>query len=122
MKILNKEIDFDFFDAKQMEKFEKEAIIVQEKLNNINTKNMKQSEFINKICAVIEECFNNVFGEKTSEKIFEGKKNFRLCMKAFNDLVKAKKEQEEQIENEIEKFKEDIKEMDKEYKILRKNN
>lgn len=121
MQILNKEIDFDFFDAKQMEKFEKEATIVQEKLNNINTKNMKQSEFINQICTIIEECFNNVFGEKTSEKIFKGEKNFRLCMKAFNDLVKAKKEQEEQIENEIEKFKEDIKEMDKEYKILRKN-
>ena len=64
MKILSKEIDFDFFDAKQMEIYEKESEIASKKITEIiaNIKNLKQSEMINKTFDVIENCFNNIFG------------------------------------------------------------
>lgn len=116
MKILNKEIDFDFFDAQQMEKYEKEADIAKNELSKIDLNKMKQSEFINKVCEIIEKCFENVFGEGTSEKLFEGKRNFRLCVKAFSDLVKARKEQVSEIDNEVKDFQKELQEMNGEYK------
>lgn len=116
MKILDKEIEFDFFDAEQMERYEKESEIAQKELNSIDINKMKQSELINKTCETIEKCFDNVFGEGTSKKIFEGKKNFRLCVKAFKDLVKAKKEQVNEIDNEIKDFQKELFEINAEYK------
>ena len=116
MKILDKEIDFDFFDAEQMEKYEKEAEIAQKELNSLDINKMKQSEFINKTCETIEKCFDNVFGEGTSKKIFEDKRNFRLCVKAFKDLVKAKKEQVNEIDNDIKDFQKELQEINAEYK------
>ena len=116
MKILDKKIEFDFFDAEQMERYEKESEIAQKELNSIDINKMKQSEFINKTCETIEKCFDNVFGEGTSKKIFEGKKNFRLCVKAFKDLVKAKKEQVNEIDDEIKDFQKELQEINTEYK------
>ena len=116
MKILDKEIEFDFFDAEQMERYEKESEIAQKELKSIDINKMKQSEFINKTCEIIEKCFDNVFEEGTSKKIFEGKKNFRLCVKAFKDLVKAKKEQANEIDDEIKDFQKELKEINAEYK------
>ena len=116
MKILDKEIDFDFFDAEQMERYEKESEIAQRELNSIDINKMKMSEIINKTCSIIENCFDNVFGEGVSNKIFEGKKNFRLCVKAFKDLVKAKKEQTNTIDDDIKDFQKELQEIDLEYK------
>lgn len=116
MKILDKEIEFDFFDAEQMEKYEKESEIAQRELNSIDINKMKMSEIINKTCSIIENCFDNVFGEGVSNKIFEGKKNFRLCVKAFKDLVKAKKEQTNTIDDDIKDFQKELQEIDLEYK------
>ena len=116
MKILDKEIDFDFFDAEQMERYEKESEIAQKELNSIDINKMKQSELINKTCETIEKCFDNVFGEGTSKKIFEDKRNFRLCVKAFKDLAKAKKEQVNEIGDEIKDFQKELQEINAEYK------
>lgn len=118
MKILNKEIDFDFFDAKQMEIYEKESEIASKKLSEIisNVKNLKQSEMINKTFDVIENCFNNIFGEDISKEIFEGKRNLKLCFKAFKDLVAARKEQEDEINKEAEELNKELKNIGIEYK------
>ena len=118
MKILGKEIEFDFFDAKQMEVYEKESEIAQKEIQTIisNLKQMKQSELINKTCETIEKCFNNVFGEGSSDKIFEGKRNFRLCIKAFKDLLAARKEQENEIDTEVADFEKELKEINSDYK------
>lgn len=118
MKILDKEVEFDFFDAEQMEIYEKESEKAQKNITDMimNVKTMKQSELINKTCNIIEQCFNNVFGEGSAEKIFEGKRNFRLCIKAFKDLLKARKEQENEIDTEIAEFEKELKEIDEEYK------
>ncbi|HJJ11758.1 MAG TPA: AP endonuclease [Clostridiaceae bacterium] len=118
MKILSKEIDFDFFDAKQMEIYEKESEIASKKITEIiaNIKNLKQSEMINKTFDVIENCFNNIFGENISKEIFEGKRNLKLCFQAFKDLVAARKEQENEVNKEAEELNKELKSIGVEYK------
>lgn len=116
MKILDKEIDFDFFDAEQMERYEKESEIAQKELNSIDVNKMKMSELINKTCTTIEKCFDNIFGEGSSKEIFKGKRNFKLCLRAFKDLVKARKEQEDELDVEMADFEKELKEIGVEYK------
>ena len=115
MKILNTEVEFDFYDAEQAEKFEKYADIATQELNNINANKMKQSVFIKTVCEIVEKCFNNIFGEDISVKIFNNKKDFHLCIKAFKDLVKARLEQENMVAKEIEDLQKEMSEATKKY-------
>lgn len=108
MKILDTEIEFDFYDAEQAEKFEKYADMATQELNNINTNKMKQSTFIKTVYEIIERCFNNIFGEDISVKIFNNKKDFHLCIKAFKDLVKARIEQENIVAKELEDLQKEM--------------
>lgn len=108
MKILETEIDFDFYDAMQMKKFEANADEMSEKIKRIKPNEMKQSEFVIAICEIVEQGFNNIFGENISEKIFKGKKNFKLCIQAYRDLVKAREQQEKEVLNEIEGLQKEI--------------
>lgn len=115
MKILDTNIIFNFYDAEQMEKFEKYADIAKKELNNLDIENKKQSDFIKEVCFIIENCFNSIFGENMSKEIFKGKKDFQLCVKAFKDLWNARKEQEELIANEILGFQEEIQKASEKY-------
>ena len=115
MKILEKEIEFDFFDADEMEKWDKYVEKMKADKDKLNFKSMKQSEFIREFCKIVEECFDSIFGEGTSKKLFQGKQNFRLCVEAYKDLVKARKEQNKEIVNEMNSLQEELKEIGKEY-------
>lgn len=108
MKILDTEIEFDFYNAEQAEKFEKYADIATQELNNINANKMKQSIFIKTVCEIVEKCFSNIFGEDISTKIFNNKKDFHLCIRAFKDLVKSRLEQENIVAGEIEDLQKEM--------------
>lgn len=107
MKILNKEIEFSFSNADNLEKLENAVEIAQGKLSKVG-KNQKPSEEVREIYNVISECFDNIFGEGFAKKIFDNKVELKLCVKAFNDLVIAKNEQETALDNEIELLKQNI--------------
>lgn len=108
MKILDTEIEFDFYNAEQAEKFEKYADIATQELNNINANKMKQSIFIKTVCEIVEKCFSNIFGEDISTKIFNNKKDFHLCIRAFKDLVKSRLKQENIVAKEIEDLQKEM--------------
>lgn len=116
MKILDKEVEFDFFDAEQMEIYEKEAELAKQELNKLDIMKMKQSEFIKSVCEIIEKCFKNVLEIDASKEIFNGKKNFRLCIKAFKDFAKARNEQTTSIEQEAKEFLKEVENINEEYK------
>ena len=119
MKILETEIEFDFYDAEQMEKMESNIDIVKEEIGKIDSKNMKQSQFINEFCTIVEEGFNNIFDDDASRKIFKEKRNFKSCVQAFRDLVKARKYQEKEVSNEIKELQKEIEEMSEEFSVER---
>lgn len=119
MKILDKEIDFDFFDAEQMKKYEEESEIAQAELKKLDHNKMKMSEYIFKMHEVIEKCFDNIFGEGTSNDIFKGKKNVKLCVEAFSDFAKARNEQEKELKAGLNNLQKELDEIDNEYKVNR---
>ena len=119
MKVLETEINFDFYDANQMEKLEANMDKISKEINKIKVDKIKQSQFINKFCTIIENGFDNIFGEGVSKTIFKEKRNFKLCVQAFRDLVKARQEQEKEVDNEIKALQSEIQTISYDYSIER---
>ena len=104
MKILDTEIEFDFLDAKQVEKFEEEAKKVKEKCKNSKMKKLSLSEALKEECKIVDDFFDNMFGKGTSQKIFKGKMNLREHIKAFEDIVNEKIKSQEDLQRTFEKY------------------
>lgn len=108
IKINEVEFDFDPFDADEVEKGEKELEKVARKLEN-PPKNLKgKSEIIRYTVKCVGDFFNVVLGEDAAEKVFKGKANFRVAMKAFiemqEEMVKQDLEFEKYMENKLVKY------------------
>lgn len=104
MKIRNVEVEFDFFDADDVERFEKEAEKVKLQSQNKEIKEMSYSEALRAECKIIRDFFDNVFGEGISEKMFNGKNNLAEHIKAFEDIVNEKISQQKQLNSTYERY------------------
>ena len=104
MKIREIEVDFDFLDADDVERFEKEARRVKEECEIKNKQEMSYSEAIREECNIIDRFFDNVFGNGIAEKLFNGKKNLNEHIKAFEDIVKEKIEQRKGLQNTLDRY------------------
>lgn len=98
MKIFNVEVNFDFADADDLERFEKEYPETQKQLESIKWDNSKASETIREFCKVIGNFFDKVFGEGTADKVFEKKMNYRKCLQAFKEVVDEKDKQDKEVD------------------------
>ena len=105
MKIKNIEVDFDFLDADDAEKFENGAKEVIEKCKEKREQEMSYSQSIKEECQVIEEFFDKVFGEGISQSLFKGKKNLGEHITAFEDIVKAKIEKQKDLQTVYDRYK-----------------
>ena len=105
MQILEKEFEIDFYDADTMEKIESGMDKVSEAVNqNIKVKKEKTSTVIREVCNVIFDFFDNVLGKGASKNIFGNKTSLTLCIKAYEDFVNAKKEQDSVLEDISKKY------------------
>ncbi len=104
MKIRDIEVNFDFLDADDVEKFENEAKRVIEESSKKEKVEMSYSEAIREECRIIKEFFDNVFGKGISEKIFKGKNNLSDHINAFEDIVKEKNEQQRGLQNTLDRY------------------
>lgn len=104
MKILNKELEFNFNDADDAERFEKTMKETGEKLQNINEKDKTRSQLIREVCNYIFECFDKIFGKGTHEKIFENKCNLDKCIEAYENLMEELVKQEQASIDKVTNF------------------
>ena len=104
MKIRNVEVDFNFLDADDIERFEKEAEKVKQECEIKGNEEMSYSQVIREECRIINNFFDNVFGEGVSEKLFGNKSNLEDHIKAFEDIVKQKIEQQKGLESTFERY------------------
>lgn len=104
MKIKDIEVDFDFLDADDVERFETEARKVVEECQNKDKVEMSHAEVIRVECNIIENFFDNVFGEGIADKMFNGKKNLNEHIKAFEDVINRKNEQQQDLQKTMERY------------------
>lgn len=93
MKLGNIEVDFSFTDADDLERFENGARKVRDEANKHTKQHCSVAEAIRKECEIIDTFFDEVFGEGTSQKLFNNKKDLKEHMDLFIDIVNAKVEQ-----------------------------
>ena len=79
MKILNKEIEFSFEDAENMDKVQSLELKYQEKL--------QQAKATVEQCQIYKEFFDKLIGEGTSKEIFGDKNNILQIIDAYQDVV-----------------------------------
>lgn len=79
MKILDKEINFSFEDAENMDKVQSLDLKYQEKLQQAKT-TVEQ-------CQVYKEFFDKLIGEGTSKELFGDKNNILQIIDAYQDVV-----------------------------------
>lgn len=104
MKIRNIEVEFDFLDADDMEKFENEAKKVIEQCEIKEKQTMSYSQMIREQCEIINNFFDKVFGDGISQKIFGNKNNLKEHITAFEEIVKEKEEQQKSIVSTLERY------------------
>lgn len=99
MKLANIDVDFSFTDADDLERFENGAKKVKELSNNYEKQELSVAEAIRKECEIINNFFDEVFGDKISEKIFKGKNDLKEHMELFVDIVNEKVRQTQAYQN-----------------------
>lgn len=94
--------DLDGLDYETAQRVEKEL----EKTQGISDKvaKLKNSEGIKVICDTINDIFDNIFGKGTSDKIFNGKKNLIISMKAFEELCAKYYESQNAMNDMLKKY------------------
>jgi gamma-glutamyl:cysteine ligase YbdK (ATP-grasp superfamily) len=120
MNLKGIEVEFNFLDAEDMEKFEKEVDIVLKKCEKEEKENHKTSESIKIQCKIIEDFFDNVFGKGISDKIFVKKYNLAEHLEIYADIIKERNVQVDKTENAFGRYKPNREE--RRYNKYRKNN
>lgn len=105
MNILGVELDFDFFDADQLEIYERENLKVAEDINEPTQYEGKNTaDSIRIQCRIVDNFFDALFGAGTAQKIFNGKANIRDHMEAFGIMAQAARESRGDLEAIEEKY------------------
>lgn len=103
MKILEVEVDFDFFDIDCTKRYE-DALKTMEK----DVKELKNQEFNTvgkeKLYQMVCKFIDSVFGIGMSSKIFKGKRNLNLCIDAYEDIIQQHNEQKEKFFDRLDRY------------------
>ena len=106
MKINGVELEVNFLDADFMEKLENccKKVNDQAEKSKKELKDLTYSQQIKAECKIIKDFFDDLFGEGTYEKIFQGKNDLMLCLSAFQELVEEKVKAQKNVNNLFSKY------------------
>ena len=105
MKINGVEFKFDSYDLEDVEKAQKEMNKVVAALKN-PPRNFNRIEGIKYTVKIVSDCLDNIFGKGSAEKVFKGKTNMKLALKAFEEITIGMQEQDSEFKKEIEATRE----------------
>lgn len=105
MNILGIELEFDFFDADQLEIYERENQKVAEDIKEPTQYEGKSTADAFRIqCRIVDRFFDNVFGPGTANKLFKGKSNIRDHMEAFGIMASEARRSRDEFDALEEKY------------------
>jgi hypothetical protein len=104
MKIRNIEVDFDFLDANDVERFENEAKKLLDRCDEEAQKNYSASESIKVQCKIVEDFFDKVFGEGISERIFKKKNNLKEHLSIYEEVIKERQFENNEMKNKFGRY------------------
>ncbi|MGM8240110.1 DUF6673 family protein (plasmid) [Clostridium perfringens] len=105
IKINGIKFEFDAYDLEDVEKAQKEMNKVVAALKN-PPRNFNRIEGIKYTVKIVRDCLDNIFGKGSAEKVFKGKTNMKLALKAFEEITIGMQEQDSEFKKEIEATRE----------------
>lgn len=105
IKINGIKFEFDAYDLEDVEKAQKEMNKVVAALKN-PPRNFNRIEGIKYTVKIVSDCLDNIFGKGSAEKVFKGKTNMKLALKAFEEITIGMQEQDSEFKKEIEATRE----------------
>ncbi|MBD5456209.1 MAG: hypothetical protein HDR23_07020 [Lachnospiraceae bacterium] len=94
----------DFMDADFMDKFEPAIYKMRDGINKSKTMQGSTAAKYKTINQSVEDFFDQVFGEGTSDSIFQGSKNVLLHLEAVSQIDGAQREERKQLNNLSNKY------------------
>lgn len=104
MKILNKEIEFDFLDVENMSKYEEALEKYMKDLEEIKGFKGKNSEGFKMLCETVYNFFDEILGKGSAMQILGEKRNFGKCAKAMQEIINEKLKSDKEVEDILEKY------------------
>ncbi len=104
MKILNREIEFDFLDIENMEKYENALEKYMKKLEEVKQFKGKDSEGFKKLCDTVYNFFDELIEEGSAVQILGEKRNFGKCVKAMQEIIEEKLRSEKEVDDILGKY------------------
>ena len=80
------ELELNIFEATQAEAFEeanKKVLSEKTKIDNVSGLTDKIKFF----CDIVYDFFDDVFGEGTADKVFEGRMDMLECLEAYTEVI-----------------------------------
>ena len=96
MEINGVSLELNVLDADELERYEKALATMQEQSQEDFSK-LSHPESIRAQCRIIHHFFDQIFGEGTSQSIFQGKSDLRACMQAASAVVEETNRQFSEI-------------------------
>lgn len=104
MKILDKEIEFDFLDVESLAKYETALEEYLNEVNKIKQFKGKDSEGYKKLCDIVYDFFDKLIGNGTGTQILGEKRNFRKCLIAMEEVVAEKQNSDKEITDILNRY------------------
>lgn len=104
MKILEKEIEFDFLDVDNLEKYEIALEQYLDEVNKIKQFQGKDSEGYKMLCEIVYDFFDKIIEKGAGEKILGKKRNFRNCLIAMEQIVQEKQNSDKEISDILNRY------------------
>ena len=102
------ELEIDFTDADILERIENGSKEVFNKAEELKgNKDLSPAEGIRQECKILKDFLDYVLGDGTSRKLFGEKNSLQQCVKAFGDIINARKQQYDEFQARVSKYSPD---------------
>ena len=102
--VLGVELEYDFFDADLLEKYEAENLHLNEEFSKLDYDSMSNADALRAQCQIVNNFFDHVFGAGTADTLFHGKCNIKDHLIAFSDVVKYSTTRDNELRDIVVKY------------------
>jgi len=104
MKILDREVEFDFSDVESYKRYENALEKYMEKVNETKQFQGTEGEGKEKLCKIIYDFFDDLLGQGSAIQILGEKLNFKKSLKAMYGVLEEKQKSDKEISDILGKY------------------
>ena len=97
-------LDIDFTDADTLQRIEDGSKKIYEEADKIKNTATTPAEGIRQECKILKDFLDYVFEDSISEKVFGDKNSLRDCLKAYEDIIKERNRQVDNLQNVVDTY------------------